>query len=63
MAKALRMPLEEAEDCITDLLDMEREELHPVREAKVRAAYRDMAGQRDKESETSAAGAWGGTRD
>ena len=49
MANELRMPIEEAEDCLNDLLEMEREELDPVREAKVIAACRDMVGQWDKE--------------
>ena len=41
MAKELRIPIEEAEDCINDLLEMERKELDPAIEAKVIAAYRD----------------------
>ena len=49
MANELRMPIQEAEDCLNDLLEMEREELDPVREAKVTAACRDMVGQWDKE--------------
>ena len=49
MAKELRIPLDEAEDCINDLLEMEREELDPFREAKVIAAYKEMVGQWDKD--------------
>ena len=35
MAQELGIPLEEAEDCFVDLLEMERTELDPSREAKV----------------------------
>ena len=49
MAQELRIPLEEAENCINDLLEMEREELDPFREAKVTAAYQEMVGQWDKD--------------
>ena len=38
-----------AEDCISDLLEMEREELDPFREEKVIAAYQELAGQWDKD--------------
>ena len=48
-AQELRIPLEEAEDCINDLLEMETEELDPSREAKVIAAYQEMVGQWDKD--------------
>ena len=49
MAQELRIPLEEAEDCNKDLLEMEREEFDLSREAKVIAACRDMVGQWDKD--------------
>ena len=48
VAKELRIPLDEAEDCINDLLEMEREKLDPFREAKVFAAYQEMVEQWDK---------------
>ena len=44
-----RRNLDEAEDCINDMLEMEREELDPFKEAKVIAAYQEMLEQWDKE--------------
>ena len=34
MAREVRFPIEEAEDCISDLLEMEREGLDPATEVK-----------------------------
>ena len=39
MAKEIRIPIEEAEDCINDVLKMEREGLDPAMEVKMIAAY------------------------
>ena len=38
MAEELGITIEEADDCLRDLMEMERAQLDPVRQAKVKAA-------------------------